>query len=163
MDNPVKILVVDDDEQVTRTFKTILAKKGFTVDLASSGSEAISKTNEIVYNVAIIDIRLPDMEGVELLSKMRNAVPKTRKIIITGYPSMQNAVRALNNNADAYLIKPVDTEKLLVLIQEQLQLQIEEKKFSQQKVYDFIESRVRELSASPPYVRREIDLSIEKK
>jgi len=89
------------------------------------------------------------MEGVELLTKMGNAVPKTRKIIITGYPSMQNAVKALNNQADAYIIKPVDIEKLLALIQEQLQLQKEEKKFSQQKVSDFIESRVRELSASP--------------
>jgi len=129
--------------------KIILTKKGYTVDSASNGSEAISKTKETVYNVAIIDIRLPDMEGVELLTKMGNAVPKTRKIIITGYPSMQNAVKALNNQADAYIIKPVDIEKLLALIQEQLQLQKEEKKFSQHKVSDFIESRVRELSASP--------------
>jgi len=94
--------------------------------------------------VALLDIRLPDMEGVELLKLMKDAVPRTRKIMVTGYPSMQNAVAALNENADAYLIKPVEIEKLLNIVKEQLQLQENEKEFSEQKVAEFIETRVRE-------------------
>jgi DNA-binding NtrC family response regulator len=85
------------------------------------------------------------MEGVELLKLMKPAVPRTRKIMVTGYPSTQNAIEALNKNADAYLIKPVDIEKLLNTIKEQLKLQEEEKSFSEQKVAEFIESRVKEI------------------
>ena len=145
IDNPTRILVIDDDENVRKKMKTILTKKGYAVDLASSGNEAINRAKKTAYNVALIDIRLPDMEGVELLTKMRETVPKSRKIMITGYPTMQNAITSLNSKADAYLIKPVDPKKLLELIQEQIQLQKEEMEFSEQKVSDYVESRVREM------------------
>jgi DNA-binding NtrC family response regulator len=146
LDKPARILVVDDDENIRESLKAILADEGFAVDVAASGSEAIRKAEAVAYNVALIDIRLPDMEGVELLTRMKDVVPKTRKIIVTGYPSMQNAITALNKNADAYLIKPVDLEKLLNTVKEQLKLQEAEKKFNEQKVAEFIETRVRELS-----------------
>ena len=148
MDKPARIFVVDDDENIRNTLKTIFADEGYAVDSASSGSEAISKTEKTAFNVALIDIRLPDMEGVELLTRMRNAFPRTRKIMVTGYPSMQNAIAALNKSADAYILKPVDLEKLLAMIREQLQLQMEERKFSEQKVAEFIETRVKELSTN---------------
>jgi ATP-dependent Lon protease len=86
------------------------------------------------------------MEGVELLKLMKDTVPRTRKIIITGYPSMQNAIAALNKNADAYLTKPVNVENLLNTVKEQLQFQEKEREFSEQKVAEFIETRVKELS-----------------
>jgi len=127
--------------------KAILEDEGYIVDLAATGGEAIKRTEETVYNVALLDIRLPDVEGVELLKLMKDAVTRTRKIMVTGYPSMQNAVEALNKSADAYLIKPVDIEKLLGTVKEQLQLQEDERKFSEQKVAEFIETRVKELSA----------------
>ena len=99
-----------------------------------------------VIEAALIDIRLPDMEGVELLKLMKDTVPRTRKIMGTGYPSMENAVAALNKNAGAYLIKPV--EKLLNAVKEQIKLQGNERKFSEEKVAEFIETRVRELPAA---------------
>jgi DNA-binding NtrC family response regulator len=128
--------------------KAILEDEGYIVDVAATGREAIKRTEETLYNVALLDIRLPDMEGVELLKLMKDAVPRTRKIMVTGYPSMQNAVAALNKNADVYLIKPVDLEKLLNTVKEQLWLQEIENKFSEQKVAEFIETRVKELSAA---------------
>jgi len=124
----------------------ILEDEGYVVDLATTGNEAIEMTQETAYNIALLDIRLPDMEGVELLKLMKDNVPRTRKIMVTGYPSMQNAISALNKNADAYLIKPVDIEKLLKLIKAQLQLQKEETKCSEQKVAEFIETRVKEIT-----------------
>jgi DNA-binding response OmpR family regulator len=65
--------------------------------------------------------------------------------MVTGYPSMQNAIAALNKKADAYLVKPVDLENLLATVKNQLQLQESETEFSEQKVTQFIESRVKEL------------------
>jgi DNA-binding NtrC family response regulator len=148
MDKHTRILVVDDDETIRTTMRAILEDEGYLVDLAASGKEAIQKTQEKTYNVALLDIRLPDMEGVELLKLMKDGVPRTRKIMVTGYPSMQNAIGALNKHADAYLLKPVDVEKLLNTVKEQLQTQESERKFSEQKVAEFIESRVKELSTS---------------
>jgi two-component system response regulator HydG len=126
--------------------KTILEDEGYLVDLAGTGAEAVEKTEKTTYNIALLDIRLPDMEGVELLKLLKDTTPRTRKIMVTGYPSMQNAIAALNKNADAYLIKPVNVEKLLSMMKEQLQLQESERKFSETKVAEFIETRVRELS-----------------
>jgi two-component system NtrC family response regulator len=126
--------------------KAILQDEGYIVDLASTGKEAIQKSQENNYNVALLDIRLPDMEGVELLKLLKDGVPRTRKIMVTGYPSLQNAISALNKNADAYLLKPVDVEKLLTTVKQQIEAQENERKFSEQKVAEFIESRVKELS-----------------
>ena len=127
--------------------KGILEDQGYLVDLASSGEEAIQLTIKKTYNIALLDIRLPDLEGVELLKLMRDSVPRTRKVMVTGYPTMQNAVAALNKNADAYLLKPIDIEKLLALVKEQLEAQENERKFSEEKVAEFIESRVKEMPA----------------
>ena len=126
--------------------KAILEDEGYIVDLATNGNEAIEMTQKIAYNIALLDIRLPDMEGVELLKLLKPNVPRTRKIMVTGYPSMQNAISSLNKNADAYLVKPVNVERLLDTVREQLQLQEEEKDFSEQKVAEFIETRVKEIS-----------------
>jgi DNA-binding NtrC family response regulator len=150
MDKQSRILVVDDDETIRTTMKAILQDEGYTVDLAATGKEAIQKTQEKSYNVALLDIRLPDMEGVELLKLLKDGVPRTRKIMVTGYPSMQNAISALNKNADAYLLKPVDVEKLLNTVKQQLVDQENERKFSEEKVAEFIESRVKEVSTNGP-------------
>jgi DNA-binding NtrC family response regulator len=123
----------------------ILEDEGYIVDSAASGKEALEKTNSATYNLALLDIRLPDMEGVELLNLMKDSLPRTRKIMVTGYPSVQNAISAVNKRADAYLIKPVDVEKLLETVKEQLKLQEEENNFTEMKVAEFIESRVKEL------------------
>ena len=129
--------------------KAILEDEGYIVDWAANGKEAIKKTNEKTYNLALLDIRLPDMEGVDLLKLLKDNVPRTRKIMVTGYPSMQSAINALNKSADAYLVKPVDVEKLLNTVKEQLQLQEDEKNFSEQKVAEFIETRFHEISSNP--------------
>ena len=146
MNKQPRILVVDDDENIRKSIKAILEEEGYLVDLAASGKEAVQKSQEQNYNVALLDIRLPDMEGVELLELMRNTVPRTRKIMVTGYPSLQNAVDALNLQADAYLIKPVDVQNLLMVVKQQLKQQEDEKAFSEQKVVEFIETRVKDIT-----------------
>jgi DNA-binding NtrC family response regulator len=110
-----------------------------------NGKEAIEKSNATFYNLALIDIRLPDMEGTKLLNAIKETTPKMVKIIITGYPSLQNAIEAVNKGADAYILKPFDMDNVLNKIKEHLKKQQEAKKYSQEKVTEFIETRVREL------------------
>ncbi len=139
------ILIIDDDVSILRTLAKIFQRKGYFVAVAEKGKEAIEKINSNHFDVALIDLCLPDMEGIELLSKLRETKPKMRKIIITGYPTLQNAVGAVNQGADAYVMKPFDVEKMLKTIKEQLKKQNEERSFSEMKVAEFIETRVKEL------------------
>ena len=145
MDETARILVVDDDENIRKVVVTILEEEGYMVEAADTASKAIEKTRKKYYNVALIDVRLPDMEGIELLTKMKSTTPRMRKIIITGYPTLQNAIEAVNKGADAYIMKPFDVEKVLKTIKDQLREQDEENRYSQQKVAEFIETRVKEL------------------
>jgi len=145
MNKNARILVVDDDENIRKVEVAILEDQGYTVESVGTAKEAIEKSRRKFYNVALIDIRLPDMEGIELLTRFRETTPKIRKIIVTGYPTLQNAVDAVNKGADAYIVKPFDVEKVLKTIQQQLSKQEEERRYSQDKVAEFIETRVREI------------------
>lgn len=145
MGETIRILIVDDDENIRKVLTTILEDEGYDVESVDTAKKAIERTRRKFYNLALIDIRLPDMEGIELLTKMKNTTPKIRKIIITGYPTLQNAVEAVNRGADAYIMKPFDMEKVLEEIKDQLKKQQNEKRYSQEKVAEFIETRVREL------------------
>lgn len=150
MDKLARIIVVDDDESIRKVLATIFEENGYTVDTAENGKQAIEKTEKNFYNLGLFDIRLPDIEGTELLAKVKDTTPRMRKIIVTGYPSLPNAVEALNKGADAYILKPFDMDKVLQTIKEQLKNQEEEKKYGQEKVTEFIETRVKELEEEKP-------------
>jgi len=150
-----RILIVDDDESIRKVLVAVLEENEYVVDSAKDGKEAIEKTSRGFYNLALVDIRLPDSEGTKLIAKMKETTPRMRKIIITGYPSLQNAVDALNKGADAYIMKPFDMDKVLQTIKEQLEKQQEEKKYSQERVTEFIETRVKELEEEKPITRKE--------
>lgn len=114
------ILVVDDDRSVLCSLAEILQLEGYEVETAKSGQEALEKSNTRSYDVTLLDIRLPDMEGTELLTKLNDNSSSMIKIMVTGYPNMQNASDSLRLGADAYLIKPVSPEKLRRTIDERL-------------------------------------------
>ena len=121
MEAPKKtILVVDDDKSILRTFTRILQKSGYEIDVAETGKEAMEKAENRHYDLALVDIRLPDMDGTDLLAKLKNQLEYTVKIMITGFPSLETGVKALDEGADAYLVKPVRPEDLLMLIEEKL-------------------------------------------
>lgn len=146
MAEQARILIVDDDESIRKTLATILEEKGYVVETAKSGKEAIEKSKAKFFNLALIDIRLPDMEGTKLLSAMKETTPRMIKVIVTGYPSLQNAVEAVNMGGDAYILKPLRIENLLNTIKEHLQKQQEARKYSEDKVAEFIETRAKELT-----------------
>ncbi len=143
--NKPSVLIVEDDANIRVPLSTILQQKGYKTDTAKNGKEAIQKSKAKFYNLALLDIKLPDMEGTKLLTTMHENLPKMVKIMITGYPSLENAVEALNLGADAYIIKPVEPTKLMALIEEKLGEQREAEKITEEKVTDWIKTRVRQL------------------
>lgn len=121
------VLIVDDEAGIRKLLMKVLDENGYSPDSAENGAEAIQKANVRYYNLALIDIMLPDINGVDLLAKFKPTRPRTRKIIMTGNPSLQNAVEALNKGADAYIMKPLEIEKVLATLEEQLDKQKEQK------------------------------------
>jgi DNA-binding response OmpR family regulator len=112
------ILVVDDDKSILRTFTRILQKSGYEIETAETGKEAMEKAENRQYDLALVDIRLPDMDGTDLLAKLKKPLQHTVKIMITGFPSLETGVKALDEGADAYLVKPVKPQELLALLEE---------------------------------------------
>lgn len=141
------IIVVDDDQSILKSFKTMLQAKGYIVDTAETGKEAIEKSKAKFYNLALLDIRLPDMEGTKLLVKMHRTMPKMMKVMITGYPSLENAIEAVNLGADAYVVKPVKPEELLRVVEEKLKEQEEAEKMTEEKVTEWVKTRIRKLES----------------
>lgn len=139
------VLIVEDDTEILETLSTLLQQKGYTTDIAKTGKEAMQKAKDKFFNVALLDIRLPDMEGTKLLTTMNKILPEMVKIMITGYPSIENAVEALNLGADAYIVKPLKPEKLLAVIEQKLAEQHQEKTMTQEKVTEWIVTRAHEL------------------
>jgi DNA-binding NtrC family response regulator len=140
------ILVIDDEEHLNRSTRILLESNDFTVDCAMNGNEALGKIRDNFYNLIIIDVKLPDMEGTELLKEIRKAQPNCKKIIITGYPNLQNTMSALNEGADAYVTKPFKPEKLIDLVQQKLEEQKNANIVTEKKVATWIQERAKNLA-----------------
>ena len=128
-----RILVVDDDESLCRSLQLVLNKKGYDSETALSGEEAISKASEKSYNLALLDIRLPDMQGLELLTQLSEIQSDMDMILVTGYASVETALAAVKTKAAAYIVKPIDMQELLSTIEKVLERQhlIQEKDFAE--------------------------------
>ena len=144
------ILLVDDDENMRQLLSKILERKGYSVKCFETGKEAIKASNQEIFNLALIDIELPDMKGIDLLTKLRKTEPEMVKIIITGHASLDNSIEATNKGVDGYIVKPFDPKKLLAMIESQLKKQKERIEFDEQKVAGYIAARHDWMSASVP-------------
>jgi len=91
------------------------------VDAVETGREALEKTQENYYALVLVDRKLPDADGVELLKKIEDTDPKIRKIIFTGFPSIDNIQEAISLGAHAYLTKPIDPQEILETVKKQLE------------------------------------------
>jgi DNA-binding NtrC family response regulator len=139
-----RILVIDDDENTRRSLSSVLEEKGYEVDVAASGHEAVAKSRMNLYNLTLVDLRLSDMDGTRLLTEMREIVPGMVKIIITGYPSLENAIETVNRGVDSYMVTPHGIDDLLHRIEESLKRQKEAKRYRGETVKEYIETRFRE-------------------
>jgi ActR/RegA family two-component response regulator len=122
-----KILVVDDDEQV-RTFlsRALGERGGFSVDVAETAKEALQKIENTLFDLVLVDLKLPDMDGLELITEILKSKPKILTVLLTGHASIDSALEGLKRGASDYLTKPVDLDKMLVSLRKVLE---EKKRF----------------------------------
>ena len=111
-----KILVVDDEEPLRRLLERELGRGGYLVDTASTGEEGLAKFREQIYNVVLLDIRMPGLDGVEMLRRMREESTIPEVIMLTGHASIESAVECMKLGAYDYLTKPVKLEELELAI-----------------------------------------------
>ena len=115
-----RILFVDDDLALLDLFMKYLELKGFNVDVASTGKEAIKKAKESKFDLLILDIKLPDMLGDKVLKEVRTVDDDIEVVMITGYPNLQDTIDLLSFRIHEILLKPVTTEELLRVANEAL-------------------------------------------
>ncbi len=109
MDEKMRIMIVDDEMIVRESFYHWFKKSGHLVETAASGFEALEKLNEVAFDLLFVDIKMPGMDGLELLEKIKADYPETIVIIITAYVSIESAVKAAKTGASDYLIQAVQT------------------------------------------------------
>src|ERR1051326_9583065 len=118
-----RILIVDDEENVCALFNRVLAKDGYDVDSAASGEEALAKLEERPFDLVITDLKMPGMDGMELLARGKAAQPATTFIMLTAFGTVQSAVEAMKQGAYDYLVKPVDKAEIRIVAAKALELQ----------------------------------------
>ena len=116
-----RILLVDDDETIIAPFQLILQKEGYQVDTASTGRQALEKAKEMEYQMVISDIKLPDVQWIEVAKKIRELNRNTRLIIITGFPNLADSIETIDLGIDEILIKPIKPDELLRAVKESIQ------------------------------------------
>ncbi len=114
--NKPSILIIDDDTAILNAFTKIFQRKGFYVEVAEKGQDAIEKISSNHFDVALIDLCLSDMEGTELFPLIRRTSPNTVKVMLTGKTFLQNSIEG----ADVLLGKPIAIDELLSVIDSKL-------------------------------------------
>lgn len=123
MKRSVSILVIDDDANLRKTLSDILRVKGYHPILAGSGAEALGAMAQNTVGLALVDLRLPDMSGLEVMARIKAISPLTEVIILTGHASMETAINATSQGAFSYLLKPYQVDKLLLTIKRGIERQ----------------------------------------
>ena len=116
----VKILIVDDDRVLRETFSSLLEEEGYTVECAPDGVTALRLLREKKYDITFIDLKMPKMDGISLLSKIKEEKIDTIPIMITGYGTIESAVEAMKEGAYDYIRKPFEMKRIKECIQEAL-------------------------------------------
>lgn len=115
-----KILIVDDEKDLARLLQMILHLKGYEVEIATTGYEAIEKVKQTQFDLSLLDIRLPDINGVDVFLKIKEIAPQIRVIMMTGFAVEELIEQAINNGAYACIHKPFDIDKIFELIEKTL-------------------------------------------
>ena len=123
MDEQTSILIADDDEGTCRSLAQIFRRKGYDTETVGTGREAIEQVRGRSYNLALVDIKLPDMQGIDVLASLKEVCPDIVVVMVTAYASLETAVSALIRGASAYLIKPLNVDEVLVTVGDTIEKQ----------------------------------------
>jgi DNA-binding NtrC family response regulator len=114
---PLRLLLVDDDEQLRETLERRFQRLGTSVTVAGSGAEALARAGEARYDVALLDLHLPDMSGIDLLARLKEQQPELEALMLTAHGSMETAIQAMKSGAYDYLTKPFHLADLEIHVQ----------------------------------------------
>ncbi len=117
-----RILLLEDESILAQGYQMALKEEGYGVDVASTGKSAIDTMRTTLYDLLIADLRLPDMDGLDVIRQVRQECPGTRVIVITGYADISSAVEAFKTGATDYLSKPLTEQDFLMAVDAALQL-----------------------------------------
>ena len=123
MGKKVKVLLVEDDNTVREMISQFLKRWGYHVHEAPTGTEAVKRLNEKNYDIVVTDLKLPGVDGLEILRKIQGDIPKTLGILITGFGTIQNAIEAMRLGAFDYMLKPLDMDQFKTVIERALDFQ----------------------------------------
>ena len=115
------LLVVDDEEHIRSAIAEALELEGFRVDTADSGTSALKSLAQASYDLMILDIRMPDIDGVQVMTRAHQQFPDLRVIVLTGYASLESAITAVKTGAVDYLEKPTSTHEIVRTVKTVLQ------------------------------------------
>jgi two-component system NtrC family response regulator len=121
----IRVLLVDDEENLLEYLSKRLLKLGFTVKATFSGEEAITAATEQHYDVAVVDLKMPGIDGVETQKRLREIQPYIQCIVLTGHGSIESALESGQEDAFQYLLKPVDYDDLLANIKDAYKKKVE--------------------------------------
>ncbi len=119
----IKILIVDDDPNLRRTLSDILRTRGYEALAAKDGGEGLSMMKEDAFDLVLIDLKLPDMRGLEVLEKIKAECPSAEAIIVTGHATLEAAIEATNKGVFSFVRKPYDVDQLLLNVRRALEKQ----------------------------------------
>ena len=134
----VSIMVIDDEEVVLESCRRILTRTGYAVETAVDSREGLKKVLDQSYNVVIVDLMMPDVNGMEILKAVKEQCPETEVIMITGYSTVQNAVEAMKLGATDYVPKPFNPNELDVVVEKALEKQslLLENRYLREELHD---------------------------
>ncbi|MBI1983039.1 MAG: sigma-54-dependent Fis family transcriptional regulator, partial [Acidobacteria bacterium] len=116
MSSKGSILIIDDEQEIRESLEQLLAIEGYQALTASTAEEGLKRVSERVFDLTLLDISLPDRNGLEVLKSIKRDSPETGVIMITAYDSSQMAFQASKEGAESYITKPWDNSRLLVEI-----------------------------------------------
>lgn len=109
MEEATRVLLVDDDDDLLAIMSRVLEKAGYEVKTTQSPIQALEWIQSDKFHILVTDIVMPEMDGLDLLKEVKSQRPFIQVMIVTGYSSMQRAVRAMEEGADEYLLKPIES------------------------------------------------------
>lgn len=119
-----KILLIEDDVSFCKMLEKFLVKKEYEVETAFSAGEARAKIKKETFDLIVTDLRLPDYDGIELMTEFKKDYPAIPVILMTGYSDVNTAVKAIKNGASDYISKPFNPEEVLLVVSNALQIEV---------------------------------------
>jgi len=113
----LKVLVIDDENVICDACHLVLSEKGHTIDFCTTGKSGLLAIERGAYDVILLDMKLPDIDGMEILETIRAEMPAPYVIVMTGYSTMSNAVQAMKLGAADYLSKPFTDDELMEAVE----------------------------------------------